>query len=651
MPALARGLRHTDALLRKGNREAAAALVDQLITAFPTAATLRTIRADLADPPEPAESGQALSRAAKALAAFAAPIPTPCPPSARGMSSPSRAQESGAAVVRAQLAPVGADNTAWDSGVQRLRARFVFPQILALRPLARRQAQGGQRSALTPVQDQLQEWYVQGTASGLSGVLYDNRDGGHSLMRTESWPQLAATEYSDAARAAGVDYGLNTQILFNAITIGNSSTAFTSGPHWRSQPRLALTSPEGAERLYQLYANNHIYVFPENRDHDPASTGGLGDVLPANTPYLLISQGSSGSDRPFLDALASIIAAFPPETTVVLRRHGLVAPSVQMVFRRGLKGVSDRDTYMSAAAHPSVFRAEDIDVARMIGLANGLSSGFVPPMPCLEVVRESQSIPRIAYHADGLPERFFDTPSAIARVWRSVAPTRSMTVSAAATRDPNGRPLTFHWRVLRGEADRIAITPSDAAAATVELSIGWHERRPVPGRPELTTDRIDIAVFADNGRELSAPAFISIVFPADQLREFQVLPDGSRRIASVDYADAERRKRYVDPRLFVRRDWRDQYRYDASGNLTGWTRTQKGAADHAFTRFGHRVIATDSSGRPTRAEEIAYPSRPDKRGTFAIEPKPTGRTFAYTYASPDDRLGRPRPESSPETQD
>jgi hypothetical protein len=87
-----------------------------------------------------------------------------------------------------------------------------------------------------------------------------------------------------------------------------------------------------------------------------------------------------------------------------------------------------------------------------------------------------------------------------------------MMVSAEATRDPNGRPLLFHWRVLRGDPERIKIVPVDETAATVELSIGWHERRPVHGRPELTTDRVDIAVFADNGRELSAPGFISVVF-------------------------------------------------------------------------------------------------------------------------------------------
>jgi hypothetical protein len=551
--------------------------------------------------------------------------------------------------VQSGRAPVGAGNTVWDPGIQRLRTGHEFPPILALLPLAPSASDLRDGGLPAPAQRRLQELYLAGKASGLAGVLYDNRDKGHSSLPQKLWPQIAETDYSAQAQAAGVNYGLNTQILFDAVTIGNSSTAFVGGGAlWRSQPRLAMTSPDGAARLYQLYADDHLYVFPEHRDHDPASEGGKGDVLPANTPYLWISQGSSGSDLPFLAAMAAILAAFTPDTRAFLEQHRLVAPTVQMVFRRGLKDVSDRESYMSAAAHPSVFRASDIDPMRLIGIANALAAEDVPPMPCLAVVGESHPRPRVAYFADGLNEVLFDTPSAIARIWRSVGATRTMTVSAEATRDPNGRPLRFHWRVLRGDPERINIVPVDDTAAAVELTIGWHERRTVPGRPELTTDRVDIAVFADNGRELSAPGFVSIVFPADQRREYEELPQGARRVISVDYADGERRKRYVDPLIFPRRDWRDRYAYDPNGEMLGWTRERRGKPVEAFTRYGHRVLERDSLGRPDRAEEIAYPLLRGKNGAFSVGQVPTGRTFVYVYITPDDRLGLPFPERNPE---
>ena len=650
VPALAQGLRRVSALIEDGDLKRAVAELEKLVSAFPEASVLRTLQGSLSGTSDPNTIGQAPSETEQILAEFAAPLPAVCPPAANEtgtsgetMTRPdalgSGSVRPDAAVVSAGRAPVRASNTVWDPRVQRLRSQFVFPRILDLRPVAPREGKVQLGGLPAAVRRQLQEWYLRGTASGLAGVLYDNRDRGHSRLARELWPQLSLTDYDAQAQSAGVDYGLNTQILFDAITIGNSSTALTGRALWRSQPRLAMTSSLGAARLYQLYANNHLYVFPEHRDHDPVSEGGRGDVLPANTPYVLISQGSSGSDRPFLGALAAILAAYTPETKAFLTRHRLVAPTTQMVFRRSLKGVADSESYMSAAAHPSVFRAEDIDLMRLIRTAHAIAARDIPPVPCLKVVRETHPRPRLDVYGDGLSEVLFDTPSAIARSWRSIVPMRTMTVSAAATRDPNGRPLKFRWRVLLGDPERIEIVPVDEKFATVEISIGWHERRPVPGRPGLTTDRVDIAVFADNGRELSAPGFVSILFPADQQREYMELPSGVLRVESVDYSGAERQTRYADPLIFPRRDWRDQYIYDSKGNMLGWQREQPGMPTEMFTQFGHRVITRDQKGRPERAEGIAYPIRRGKDGSLSVDQVATGRTYAYAYLAPDSRLG------------
>ena len=49
-----------------------------------------------------------------------------------------------------------------------------------------------------------------------------------------------------------------------------------------------------------------------------------------------------------------------------------------------------------------------------------------------------------------------------------------MTVSAAETRDPNGRPLTFAWRLLQGDPAHVRITPSaDGREAVLEFD--WQE--------------------------------------------------------------------------------------------------------------------------------------------------------------------------------
>ena len=152
-------------------------------------------------------------------------------------------------------------------------------------------------------------------AAGFAGVLYDNRDRGHSTLPADLFPTLGRLTYAPELRARDLDYGLGGAILLPAVVIGNSSTAVTGGPEPRSLPRLAMTSPGWPDRSFRTYASNHIYVYPEHRDHDEA------DLFPANWPYMVTSQGSSGSDQPFLRALC-------PDSGGLSSRHAQRARAV-----------------------------------------------------------------------------------------------------------------------------------------------------------------------------------------------------------------------------------------------------------------------------------------------------------------------------------
>lgn len=641
VPDLADGLRRFHGLLGRSNAEAANAVLEQLITRFPDFGPLRDAQAELSE-------GKTDAGALQARLPLATPVRTDCPTAAEPPVPATPAWDNiEPALVTENTALVATRNTTWSPAVQRLLSAFVFPPILSRKPISSRGGEPARGALPAPELRQLQDWFVRGRAAGLAGTIYDNRDRGHSSLSPTAWPQLAFTEYSEAARDAGLDRGLNSDILLSAVTFGNSSTAVTGGPLWRSQARLALTTPEGPQRLFQLYAHDHLYVFPEHRDHDPAEAGGRGDLFPANTPYYLVSQGSSGSDRPFLVAVGAILAAMKRDVREFLDRHDLVAPTVQMVFRRGLAGVDGPEDYMGPRAHASAFRAQDIDLARMIRIAQALEIGTLPPMPCIRVQSQTHPIPRVGYFADGFSEILFDTPSAIARVWRGSDPERRYLVSASETEDPNGRELAFHWRLLRGDPERVRIRRLDEAGTEVEITVGWHNGHiEVPGRPELSSNRVDIAVFADNGATLSAPAFLSVLFPGDQLREYETLSDGTRRVLTIDYADPGQQKRYVDPALFPRREWRDSYDYDAASRLIGWTREQKGKPAESFTRHGLRVLSRDALGRPEKAEEMAYPIERNEQGLIDVMPAPTGRTYGYVYASEDDRLGAPTLEET-----
>lgn len=480
------------------------------------------------------------------------------------------------------------------------------------------------------ISELLNSWHSKGEAAGNLGDLYDNRDNGHSQLSKKLFPQMSHIEYSSDARAAKVHYGPNSNLLFNAITIGNSSTALTGGPRWRSQARHVLTTPELVARAYQQYNNNHLYFYPEHRDHDTEH----GDLFPANTPYMIVSQGSSSSDRPFLRAASAILAALKPQVKAYLRSKRLVMPTVQMIFRSNMATVRIAKDYLSARAHPSVFQSKHINLEKMIRAARDLVADEVPPQVILSVLQESRPQPGLDYFGPTkADEVLFNTPGAVARVVRSTAFERRMIVSAEKTTDPNGKPLKFTWSILRGEASKVHITPMSEDGSKVEIKVSWHERKLVPGQRKLTTNRVEIAVFADNGAHYSAPAFISLYYPPDQKRRYS--PSG--QLLEIDYASASLADRYVDPVLTVRRAWRDRYLYTAEGELIGWDRVSDGTV-RQFTRHGALVLETDAIGRPTKAELIRYGLKAGPSGREAQEVR-SGEFLSYTYKHESDLLG------------
>lgn len=452
------------------------------------------------------------------------------------------------------------DMLGWDPMTDTFVLRPVVLPNTTGRPVISPQDQSPEASLLRSL-------YGRGRAAGLAGVFYDNRDRGHSAMPAQLFPQLTRLEYDASLKVRGLDYGLAGMLTFPAITFGNSSTAITSGVSPRSQARLAMTEPMGPQRAWSGYRLNQIYIYPEHRDHDEV------DLYPANWPYMLVSQGSSRSDKPFLRAVGMILAAFTPETRARLESLGLVSPTVQMVFRRAQTGVKTRADYLSGAAHPSAFSAQAIAPSAMISLANSLRPEDIPPVVELAVEAEDFS-----EHADldARSERLFDTPSAIARLWRGLAWQHEMVVSAAATRDPNGRDLTFDWVLLRGDPARVTLTLLDPTGSRARITLNWQGRSFAPlgfaaAPPDPFTDRVDIGVFANNGVHDSAPAFISVSFPTHQQRSYAPVAGAGIQISEVDYDALGRKERY-DPLLYWSAPWRDSYHYDAAGKMTGWSR-------------------------------------------------------------------------------
>jgi hypothetical protein len=438
---------------------------------------------------------------------------------------------------------------------------------------------------------------AEGLAHGFAGILYDNRDRGHSRLDPTLFPRLAHLAYGFELIADGADYGLAGGILLPAVVFGNSSTAITHGPAPRSLPRFAMTMPEWPQAQARLYTGNHLYLYPEHRDYDAE------DRFPANWPYMIVSQGSSGSDLPFLEAIALTLAAFPPDTFAQMQGRGLVAATLQAILRQSLAPVATRADYLSGMAHPVVFDASLLHPDRMVAAAAGMHPGDIPPLVRLSV--EAEDFAPAAGLA-GLDERLFDTPAAIARIWRGPAWERQMTL-AASTSEPAGRPVTYEWRILQGLEDRVEITPIDPDGRRARLTVRWHDAFPVgDAEAPRQTSRVDIGVFAVTGRSVSAPAILSISFPTHEARSYGPLPGGGIGLLSVDY-DAIDRGAYYDPLLHWSAPWKDTPLRDVYGSITSWTRT---GLDGRVTTVGQAVPYRIDRVRPDQPVLVEGVSAP-----------------------------------------
>ena len=394
-----------------------------------------------------------------------------------------------------------------------------------------------------PVGDLLKQWWKEGSAAGNIGDYYDNRDGDHSPLNRGLFPQLLAVKYSPDDIKLRKHWAAQS-VIHPAVVFGNSSTSAppTAGG---SNPRSYYCHPRGLPFLAEEYAHNNLYIYPEHRDHDPGHNGrgdGYGDLYPTNTPYLLISQGSSGSDQPFMRAVPLTLAAFRPEVKKKLTDGGALMPTLQMILRSTNNQLRSSKDYLTGKAHPSVFEGSWVDELAMVKLAHALDLKALPPLVQLKAVEEDAAVAGQDYFEIGVSEKLADTSAVIARIHRSKERTRRIVVSAEGSRDLNGTALAYTWVVLRGDPERIQIKPRNKEGSVAEITVAYHERRPVaPGSP-LESNRVDIGVFVHNGTYYSAPGFVTFYSLDSEARAY----DAKGRLFEIGHGLGETELRVTD---------------------------------------------------------------------------------------------------------
>jgi hypothetical protein len=369
-----------------------------------------------------------------------------------------------------------------------------------------------------------------------------------------------------------------------------------------------------------------MYFYPEHQDHDEEH----GDVYPANTPYVVISQGSSGSDRPFMETIGYSLAALRPEVKAELIKHGALMPTLQMLLRMSSKQVEKPEDYLTGAAHPTVFNSENLR-GDMAGMAHELTLDSLPPLVRMKVVEDDPSVPGVDYFDIGPRQELFTTPSAIARVHRTSKYKYRMVVSAEESADLNGLPLTYHWKLLRGDDALVKINPLNEAGSVVELIVPFHDKRPIAPGSKMVSNRVDIGCFVHNGKHYSAPGFVTFYTLANERRNYY-------EDETPNWIEYRTEGDYTDPMVDVPKAWKDTYHYDGK-TLLGWTR-ERGDAKESFTPQGALVVSRDDAGRPATARTVIYAAQGvGGRQVPTLSQQPGGELLHYQYASPDDKVG------------
>ena len=371
----------------------------------------------------------------------------------------------------------------------------------------------------------INEWFAKGSAAGLQAITYENRDGQHSPLNTGLYPQL------QVYKSAENEKGAATQIR-SQPTLGNCSMA-SGATQLGCLPRLYMMDPGGNRFLAQQYLSNNFFIYPEHQDYDVGANGvggGYGDLLPLNTPSMLISQGSSFTDQPFLQALLSTTAAFPPATQKLLIEKHLLMPTLQSIFRRSNKMVLTPEDYFTGKAHPPVFDGTQIDEEKMVRIAHDMTPAIVPPVVARNVIEETKIEPGKNFFELPGPYNWqlSDTPVSIARILRGNEAEHGMLIGFEKTFSLVKAPLQMRAVVLLGDP-RFVHIESEPGGDVMRLRIRWQP--PVIAATGIRSHRIDIGVFADNGSSVSAPAIISFYMLPNEMHFY----DEQGRVAEIHY--------------------------------------------------------------------------------------------------------------------
>lgn len=360
------------------------------------------------------------------------------------------------------------------------------------------------------------------------------------------------------------------------------------------------------------YTNNVLRVeVAEPQEWNDANPKRIQDLFPANAPFHLV-VGSDPEDKRLAElAIETVATSMPAYVYTYFRDKKVLAPLTQRILRRCRPDVTNGQDYVSAVAHPTVWRAKDFDLRRIAACAAHLTRDDLPTIVFLQSVYEEyeaspirRATPLVDY-PDPREEVSFETPFGIGIVLR--APEFKRKFRFRATAWPARPDTEFYW------------TPLQKGRAGLAAYARNEELRPERGFCEVTVSwssvasRADVAVFAaaPDGPP-GPPSIISFYRAPNESRAY----DGKGRIAKIRYDQAK----VAMPLLYSDKLWTDEYEYDVLGNPIGFTRTKKGGfLQDRFSAEGEFVEETHSNDSPKITRRVRYFPAPEDPSRLLYE--------------------------------
>lgn len=155
--------------------------------------------------------------------------------------------------------------------------------------------------------------------------------------------------------------------------------------------------------MEKLYLSNQVWVYPSAGDTAPVGTNG--DVFASIAPYWLTTAGRSWSDLPYLKAALEASRSLDPAVKREIVRRGLLAPTIQALVRKSLKGVATEADYLTPAAHPTALPANGVELPRLIAGAKAMTVKTIPPLAkirleMVHVLGENRAEGELTYATD-----------------------------------------------------------------------------------------------------------------------------------------------------------------------------------------------------------------------------------------------------------